>query len=280
MMLGCISIADTQAATLLQVALHAYEARNTAKRQGGPINSAEEDSASARRKTAVQTELQDGVQAVADLANIRLARIVTSRAEIHAALPLADFVAVFNASWQFVLNCEVICKKMIVGLRGVIVAQAKSFLQIFHQKHVNEAATMVETEQWSPVDVPSATQQIVNRFIESAINNPKSWDLTAGQGDNSDQAVTSKANKHLNIEDKTYFAVGAALKLIEFLEEYLKVVVNLPLLTTDAMARIIELLKVGEGRNIVDQQAKAICSNSTLASVKSYLALELCAQRV
>lgn len=239
LMLGCLSIADTQAHTILSLvrtALESHPDLSASKGLPGQMPEA--------RSSALQNELQDGIQALADLANVRLARVVSSRAEIHSSLALADFVAVFNESWHFVLSCEVICKKMVIGLRSVLVAQSKSWLQAFHQRHVSEAATLVEKEQWSPADVPVRVQQIVNRFVESAVNDPEEWSL----GNSAGPVVASpedKAAKHLEIEEKTYFAVGAGLRLIEFLEEYLQVVVNLPLLTTDTMARIIELLKVG-----------------------------------
>ena len=37
--------------------------------------------------------------------------------------------------------------------------------------------------------------------------------------------------------------MGATLDVLVLLDDYLRVVVNLPLLTTDAMARVLELLK-------------------------------------
>ena len=49
--------------------------------------------------------------------------------------------------------------------------------------------------------------------------------------------------KPLRVEDRAYFAVGATLDVLVLLLEYLKVIVNLPLLTTDTMSRVIELLK-------------------------------------
>lgn len=75
---------------------------------------------------ALQADLTDGVQAVAELINVRLARIVASRGEVHSQLSLFDFYTLFSESWQFVLDCEVICRKMIVGLRGVIVGQVRA----------------------------------------------------------------------------------------------------------------------------------------------------------
>lgn len=74
----------------------------------------------------LRADLTDTVQAVAELINARLARIVASRGEVHSRLSLLEFYTAFSESWQFVLDCEVICRKMIVGLRGVIVGQVSS----------------------------------------------------------------------------------------------------------------------------------------------------------
>lgn len=49
--------------------------------------------------------------------------------------------------------------------------------------------------------------------------------------------------KHLRVEERAYFAVSATLDVLVLLIDYLKVIVNLPLLTTDTMSRVIELLK-------------------------------------
>ena len=55
--------------------------------------------------------------------NVRLARLVASRGDVHSRLSPLEFYTVFTESWQFVLDCEVVCRKMIVGLRGVLVSQ-------------------------------------------------------------------------------------------------------------------------------------------------------------
>lgn len=77
-------------------------------------------------KAALQSELTESVQAVAELINARMARIVVSRGDVHSTLPFHDFWQAFSDSWQFVLDCEVVCKKMIVGLRGVVVGQVRN----------------------------------------------------------------------------------------------------------------------------------------------------------
>ncbi len=54
---------------------------------------------------------------------------------------------------------------------------------------------------------------------------------------------TTAPTKHLRVEERAYFAVSATLDVLMLLLDYLKVIVNLPLLTMDTMSRIIELLK-------------------------------------
>jgi vacuolar protein sorting-associated protein 54 len=122
-------------------------------------------------------------------------------------------------------------------------------LQAFHQKNLNEAARLVENEQWSPADVTASTQSTITRILDSAVSNPSAWELSktdprAGEAMNVDHNE-AKASKHAVIEDRTYFSVGSCSRCVDILEEYLKVVINLPLLTLDTMSRIIEFLKVG-----------------------------------
>ena len=72
---------------------------------------------------ALQEELSDILSSAAELSNTRAAKVVGIRSEQHATLDLPNFLSFFNESWNFVLSCEVICRRMIVGLRGVVVSQ-------------------------------------------------------------------------------------------------------------------------------------------------------------
>ena len=56
-------------------------------------------------------------------------------------------------------------------------------------------------------------------------------------------ATTTTPTKHLHIEDRTYYVVSATTEVLTLLMDYLRVVVNLSMLTTDAMSRVIEFLK-------------------------------------
>lgn len=74
---------------------------------------------------SIQDELADIISSAAELCNTHAATVISLRADQHAVLELADFLVLFNESWGFVVRCEVICRKMIVGLRGVMVSQVR-----------------------------------------------------------------------------------------------------------------------------------------------------------
>jgi vacuolar protein sorting-associated protein 54 len=228
-----------------------------------PTNSLETRSTTSEDANTLANEITDVVHAVAELANVRFSKVIGVRTEVHAQLALADFVQIFDLSWDFVVQCERICQRMIVGLRGAMVAQAKTFLQAFHQRQITENARVVEEEQWAAVEVAPTVQASVACIIQIATSDPPELLLgsrsstssasstasgsfppdTESTEDPSAKTVAGPA-KQIDIEGKQFFAVSAGLTTIVALMEYLKVLVNAPMLTTDVMSKIIEFMKV------------------------------------
>lgn len=75
--------------------------------------------------STIREDLSDILSGAGELANGRAAKVVNVRSEQHTNLELVEFYTFFNVSWDFVVKSEVICKRMIVALRGVIVSQVK-----------------------------------------------------------------------------------------------------------------------------------------------------------
>ncbi|EJD05695.1 Vps54-domain-containing protein [Fomitiporia mediterranea MF3/22] len=200
-------------------------------------------------ESPLQADLSDLLSSVTELAHSGASKVLNMRAEQHAALDLSSFLDVFNETWNFVVGTETICRRMIVGLRGAAVSQAKAFLQTMHQIRITQSSKLVEEEQWSAADVSAEAQTVVNTIVDSAVRD--SPELVVSQ-----TSVTSpsRANgaqtssKHLTIEGRKYFAVPATLSVIGLLLDYLKVIVNLSLLTTDTVGRVIEFLKAFNSR--------------------------------
>ncbi|KAG6837266.1 hypothetical protein H0H93_012271 [Arthromyces matolae] len=249
-------------------------------------------SATSLTPSQIQDELTDILASAAELSNTQSASLIAYRQEEHSSLELADFLAFFNDSWAFVVRCEVLSRRMIVGLRGVVVGQAKSFLMAFHQKRITSSAKLVEDEQWNPAEISAGLQRITDAIVDSAVKDapelvikaegmqpavsamkPQSSSYepseplsqhhkdtqsqmsvkpngtgTVAVGGSGFSTVKATGSKQLRIEDRTYFAVNATTEVLVLLLDYLRVVVNLSMLTTDVMSRIIEFLKAFNSR--------------------------------
>ncbi|KAG9041663.1 hypothetical protein FS837_011927 [Tulasnella sp. UAMH 9824] len=201
-----------------------------------------------------------------ELANARASKVMSLRSAQHSQLPLQSFLEIFNMSWSFVVKCEVLTRRMVVGLRGILVGQAKAWLMTFHSDRTSRLARAVEEEVWGQVEVSGASQRVVDVIVDAAVGNPKELIIITERDPLSETPQTNGApNGHpdaangvtspekpsaklLKIEERTYFVVAATMEVLELLMDYLKVIVNIPLLTTDAMSRIIEYLKAFNSR--------------------------------
>ncbi|KAJ3850623.1 vacuolar protein sorting-associated protein 54 [Lentinula lateritia] len=218
-------------------------------------------------------ELTDTLSSATELAHTQAAQLLSSRSEIHAGLSLPEFVELFNDTWKFVVRSEVVCRRMIVGLRGAVVSQAKAFLQTFHQSRLTQSAKLVEDEQWSPQDVSLDIQTTANTIVDTAMkdppelilrseaaaptsSNPKSSSilspfkslLRSSSTSQNGNATSTKKSKHIYVESNSFFTVPATSSVLSLLTDYLAVIINLGILTTDTMSRIIEFLKAFNSR--------------------------------
>lgn len=71
----------------------------------------------------LQSTIDSVIFAATELAHSRVSTLITARAEQHAQLKLFEFYTFYEESWSFALKCEVVCKKMVVTLRGTLGGQ-------------------------------------------------------------------------------------------------------------------------------------------------------------
>ncbi|KAF8334202.1 Vps54-like protein-domain-containing protein [Cantharellus anzutake] len=202
-------------------------------------------------KEALSSGLIDAVMpAATELANIRVSKVILVRSEQHGVLSMPEFLELFNESWRFVVKCEVLARKMIVGLRGVMVSQAKAFLINLHAARISSSASLVENEVWAQAEVSEVSQHHANLLVDAAVTNPAELVLSHEPLPRATPASDHARGplKQLMIEGRTYYVVSATLKVIEMLLDYVRVVINLTLLTTDTMSRTIEYLKAFNSR--------------------------------
>ena len=87
----------------------------------------------------------------------------------------------------------------------------------------------------------------VNNLLAAAVKDPSECFIPPpstphSNGINGDTPSTS-AERFLNVEEKTFFVVKATAESLILLGDYLLIVINLELVVTDVMVRIIEFLK-------------------------------------
>jgi vacuolar protein sorting-associated protein 54 len=172
-------------------------------------------------------------------------------------LHLEPFILTFTTSWSFILSGEVLSSRMIVGLRGVLTGLAKQWLSEMHKRNMSEVVGKgVEEELWNPVpNVGVAVQEEgVDWICESATRDLPALKVTPGGQPPSTADVTNgnptgadapPPRKHLEIEGTKFFLVPCTELLIKtLLQSYIRLIINIPILTIDSMSRVIEFLKV------------------------------------
>ncbi|KAG6335208.1 hypothetical protein ID866_3879 [Astraeus odoratus] len=217
---------------------------------------------------SIQEELSDILSSAADLSNNLAAKVIGYRSEQHAQLDLPSFLAFFNESWGFMVKSETICRRMVMGLRGTILSQAKLFLQTFHQSRINQSAKLVEDEQWNQIEVSPTLQHLADVLVDSAVRDspelvihdrpsppasPTNGSVLSAppsspRSGKIDSSASGSSSKYIRIEDRPYFCVSATGAVLGLVSDYLRLIVNLSILNTETMSRIIEFLKAFNSR--------------------------------
>lgn len=247
---------------------------------------------------SLQTSLSDLLSSTIELSNLLPARLISLRASASLLasslanlspeeekekkknqnlnpvtdVGMGEFVAFYRKSWEFVVGSEVIGRRMVVGLRGVVVSQAKMFLQAFHQERLQRSAKLVEDEQWTPAEVSKSLQNVVNVIVGSAVQDAMELVIRSEDDEDGEQPgptptqengapppvnasgaggfpiSSTPSSKHLHIENQEYFLVSCTSEVLILLLDYLRLVVNLKTLGTDVMSRTVEFLKAFNSR--------------------------------
>ncbi|KAJ2803049.1 hypothetical protein H4R20_003040 [Coemansia guatemalensis] len=119
-------------------------------------------------KTETQRSLNDTFEEFMDIAHMRCAKLLNHRSEQNARLSLTGFYALYMWIWQFIGKYESLGDKTCFGLRGTLMAQARSFLSNFHTEKSRQIQILIENEQWVQAEVPIDFQNLVNQVVEAA----------------------------------------------------------------------------------------------------------------
>ncbi|KAG0221593.1 hypothetical protein BGW41_006640 [Actinomortierella wolfii] len=113
----------------------------------------------------LETESEEIVFAVADLAHSRCAKLMGMRSEQTSKLLPQELYRLLKLTWSFVIQSELLSGYMCYGLRTAILSQSKSFLLHFHTERTSQLALAVGEDQWIQVEVPWSSQSTVNEIL-------------------------------------------------------------------------------------------------------------------
>ncbi|KAI8325677.1 Vps54-domain-containing protein [Martensiomyces pterosporus] len=203
-------------------------------------------------KSDVLRSLNEAFDAFMDVAHVRCAKLLNHRSEQNARLSLAGFYSLYASIWQFISKYEELGGKMCFGLRGTLTAQAKAFLSNFHTEKSRQIQILIENEQWVQAEVPIDFQNLVNQVVDAATVSgdeaglPPSHMLLAPKMDSdaaSIRSVDTAGIGLMHIGDEAFHVVGCSLVLVKSVVEYLQCAVNIPMLVTDVLQRLVEVFK-------------------------------------
>ncbi|KAF5358520.1 hypothetical protein D9756_001367 [Leucocoprinus leucothites] len=117
----------------------------------------------------VTEDLSDLLSSTTELSHTTSAKLLHARMEPHSILPFPHFLALYYDSMAFVVKCEVLCRRMIIGLRGVVVRQASVYLSKFHQGRIERCAKVVLDEMWNQVEIGADLQGVVDVLVRCAV---------------------------------------------------------------------------------------------------------------
>lgn len=128
---------------------------------------------------SIAEDLADLLSSTTELSHTTSAKLLQPRTETHSILPIPQFLALYYDSMAFVVKCEVICRRMVIGLRGVVIRQASVYLGKFHQGRVERCARVVLDETWNQVEVGGEIQDVVDVLVKCAVRDAVELNINA-----------------------------------------------------------------------------------------------------
>eukprot|EP00741_Cyanophora_paradoxa_P008896 tig00001408_g8612.t1 len=237
--------------------------------------------AAATREAQLAAEAAEAVQALCEAVHQRCARVLALRAAAHARLSYPDFLALYEATRAFVFASEEISRRKCVTLRGALLAQAKAFLQGMHAGRLATLQVLLENESWAQADVPSEFQELLDGVLRLAAR-PAASDADAPAPAPAPAPARhpdgpGAVQKRAKIGTASFAVVNTVLMLLQMVSDYLQCGASLPVLATDVLTKLAELVKVFNQRSC---QLLLGAAAMQVAGLKSITAkhLALCSQ--
>ncbi|WFD23942.1 hypothetical protein MEQU1_002637 [Malassezia equina] len=197
---------------------------------------------------ASQAQVQRLTQATRSLwaaVERHIVHVMTPRRAQLTTMAWDAFVVYHSLVWRFVHLAESSAGRPGVALRSCVLTQAKAYLGAQHRQRIERAVRAVEDEVWAPAPVSPDSQATVQRLQEAAQEDVALYRVERALGGTSPAipATEGEATRQLTLGDKPFFVVKAAGTVLGLLDDYVRLVINLPLFAAEVLGWIVELLK-------------------------------------
>ncbi|XP_028098767.1 vacuolar protein sorting-associated protein 54, chloroplastic-like [Camellia sinensis] len=224
--------------------------RNAAKMpsmQGKANNGANSSNVSKNFRADVLRENTEAVFAACDAAHGRWAKLLGVRALLHPRLRLQEFLGIYNITQEFITATEKIGGRLGYSIRGMLQSQAKAFVDFQHESKMAKIKAVLDQETWVEVDVPDEFQAIVTSLFCSepltAEHTDDGQDNTARSNSTNNKQRGKSSSQTLLFRGVGYHMVNCGLILLKMLSEYIDMSNYLPVLSSEVVHRVVEILK-------------------------------------
>ncbi|XP_013401710.1 vacuolar protein sorting-associated protein 54-like isoform X1 [Lingula anatina] len=184
--------------------------------------------------------LKDFLCQTCEHAHDRCVKVIVARAKdgFLEKIGSNDFVTLASAIERFASECEHICGRKSMSLRGSLQSQANRFVNRFHEERKQKLSNILDIERWKQADVPEEFQDLVDHISATGKLSP------AKKVDTEKRSASST----LRVGGEEYTVVGTVLILLKIIVEYCQCVEDIPTITPDMLTRLVDILKTFNSR--------------------------------
>jgi vacuolar protein sorting-associated protein 54 len=153
----------------------------------------------------------------------------------------ADFMRLVRLIGQFVNSSAGITGRSCPHLRLALFSQAKKFLETFHGNKKDKLRRLLDGERWRQADVPLEVQNITAKMEEGMKSSDDKTDSSDKPG--LMRYMSQHNEQFLTVHGQRFAVVGVLCILITMINEYCQSAEDLPMLITDILVKLVDLLK-------------------------------------
>ncbi|XP_046847632.1 vacuolar protein sorting-associated protein 54-like isoform X2 [Xenia sp. Carnegie-2017] len=185
-----------------------------------------------------------------DLAQARCVKLINVRAKdgFLDGLASTDFVSLSRSVEQFVSECEEVSGRQSSALRTLLVMQGKKFVEQFHDEKKQKLSLILDNERWKQADVPAEFQTLVDSLVNGVPASKHELSSFPSVKQDSRLSQSKSPASHLVVNGEKFAVAGTLLLVLNMIVEYCQCADIFPMLTTDIMTKLFELMKMFNSR--------------------------------